>query len=133
MWVPSLFLFFFLLGQNGLQHVAWLGDMREVDFWGYRLGRTRRCSASVAGCTRATLKLRANLIRLVRLQRTGVRLAGAKAEFRQYVKNLPALDFHLSREIVDPNLTHPPLFNICFQSTQSLIATPWQWRFLKLP
>jgi hypothetical protein len=79
----------------------------------------------MAGCARATLKLRANFIRLVRLQRTGVRLAGAQAEFRQNVKNLPALDFHLAREIVDPNLTHPPLFKICFQSTQSLIATSW--------
>jgi hypothetical protein len=41
-----------------------------------------------------------------------VSLAAIQAEFRQYVKNLLALDFHLAREIVDPNLTHPPLFNI---------------------
>jgi hypothetical protein len=41
-----------------------------------------------------------------------VGLAGGQAEFRQYVKNLPALDFHLAREIVDTNLTHPPLFKL---------------------
>ena len=47
------------------------------------------------------------------LQRTGVGLAGGQAELRQYVENLPALDFHLAREIVDSNLTHPPLFKLC--------------------
>jgi len=58
--------------------------------------------------------MRANLYRLVFLQRTGMRLAAGQAEFRQYVKNLPTLDFHLAREIVDTNLTHPPLFNMCY-------------------
>jgi hypothetical protein len=41
-------------------------------------------------------------------------LAAGQAEFRQYVKNLPTLDFHLAREIVDTNLTHPPLFKISY-------------------
>jgi hypothetical protein len=41
-------------------------------------------------------------------------LACAQAELRQNVKNLPALDFHLAREIVDTNLTHPPLFRFCY-------------------
>ena len=70
--------------------------------------------AAVAGSARSALKMRANLVGLVLLQRTGVGLAAAQAEFRQYVKNLPALDFHLAREIVDTNLTHPPLFKICY-------------------
>jgi hypothetical protein len=43
-----------------------------------------------------------------------VGLARGQAELCQYVKNLPALDFHLAREIVDTNLTHPPLFKLCF-------------------
>jgi hypothetical protein len=43
-----------------------------------------------------------------------VGLAGSQAKLRQYVKNLPALDFHLAREIVDSNLTHPPLFRLCY-------------------
>ena len=62
------------------------------------------------------LEMRAHLLGLIRLQRTGVGLACAQAEFRQYVKNLPALDFHLAREIVDSNLTHPPLFKSAAQS-----------------
>jgi hypothetical protein len=41
MRVPGFFLFFFLLGQDGFQNIARLGDMREVDFGSYRLGRTR--------------------------------------------------------------------------------------------
>jgi hypothetical protein len=41
-------------------------------------------------------------------------LARGQAKLRQYVKNLPTLDFHLAREIVDTNLTHPPLFKLCY-------------------
>jgi hypothetical protein len=58
--------------------------------------------------------MRANLIGLVVFQRAGVGLAAGQADFRQYVKNLTALDFHLAREIVDTNLTHPPLFKLCY-------------------
>jgi hypothetical protein len=57
--------------------------------------------------------MRANLIGLIFLQRTGVGFARGQAELCQYIKNLPTLDFHLAREIVDTNLTHPPLFKIC--------------------
>jgi hypothetical protein len=64
----------------------------------------------MAGRARSALKLRANLVGFITLKAAGVGLACAQAEFRQYVKNLSALDFHLAREIVDTNLTHPPLF-----------------------
>jgi hypothetical protein len=60
----------------------------------------------------AALYVRADLLCFVALQGTGVRFAGSQAKLRQYVKNLSALDFHLAREIVDTNLTHPPLFNL---------------------
>jgi hypothetical protein len=60
--------------------------------------------------------MHANLLCLIVFQRTGVGLAGGQAELRQYVKNLTALDFHLACEIVDTNLTHPPLFDICYPS-----------------
>jgi hypothetical protein len=43
-----------------------------------------------------------------------VGLSGGQAELCQYVENLPALDFHLAREIIDTNLTHPPLFKMWF-------------------
>jgi hypothetical protein len=58
--------------------------------------------------------MRAYLVGFIALQRTGVGLARGQAELCQYVKNLPALDFHLACEIVDTNLTHPPLFKWCF-------------------
>jgi hypothetical protein len=56
---------------------------------------------------------RTNLVRFVRLQRAGVRLASSDAEFRKKVENRARLDFKLFREIVDTNLTHPPLFSVC--------------------
>jgi hypothetical protein len=59
--------------------------------------------------------MRTHLLRLVILNGTRVRkLALTQAQFRQYVKDLPAFDFHLAREIVDSNLAHPPLFRICY-------------------
>jgi hypothetical protein len=103
-------LFFLLLGgQNGLQHVAGLGDVREIDFGRDTLRRARK-GAALAARPRSTLKLCADLLRLVVLQRTGVGLAAGQAKFRQNVKNPPTLDFHLACEIVNTNLTHPPLF-----------------------
>jgi hypothetical protein len=80
--------------------------------------------------------MRANLIRLRLLERTGVGLAAGQAEFRQYVENLPALDFHLAREIVDTNLTHPPLFKNLLPKAFSRPprrTTSWQWPLIKIP
>lgn len=59
------------------------------------------------------LELRANLVSFVPFDRTRVCLAFAQTEFREDVKNLPALDFQLAREIVNSNLAHPPLFRMC--------------------
>jgi hypothetical protein len=102
-----LFLFF---GEDGLQHIARLGDMREINF-GHNI---LRGASSLRACgPRSTLKMRADLVSLIVLQGTGVGLAGGQAELCQYIKNLSALDFHLACEIVDSNLTHPPLFKWC--------------------
>ncbi len=87
--------------------------MGQVDLRLYPLRRTPR-TAWARGRTGATLKLRAHLLRLVVLNRTGVGLALTQSEFSQNVKNLLALDFHLAREIVDSNLAHPPLFETCY-------------------
>ena len=111
--VSSFGFLFLLLGQNGLQHVAGLGDVGEIDLGLNALWGARRRGVCVAAGLRGPLKLRANLVRLVVLKRTGVRLAAGQAELRQYVKNLPTLDFHLACQIVDSNLTHPPLFKVC--------------------
>jgi hypothetical protein len=104
-------LIFLFLGQDSLQHVARLGDMREI----YLRRRALRCARllrCLAGGSRSALKMRAHLVGLIVLQRTGVGLSGGQAKLRQYVENLPALDFHLARKIVDSNLTHPPLFEL---------------------
>jgi hypothetical protein len=119
MFLPGLGFLFLFLGQDGLQYVAGLGDMREIDFGRKALRSARGLRACVASRSRSALKMRANLLRFVFLQRTGMGLAGGQAELRQYVKNLPALDFHLAREIVDSNLTHPPLFKWCYPKTSS--------------
>ena len=111
--VPSLGFLFLLLGQYGLQHISGFGDMGEIDLGCNRLrGAGRRC-ARMARSPRSTLKMRADFFGLMLLNGAGVGFALAQAELSQYVKNLTALDFHLACEIVDSNLAHPPLFNIC--------------------
>ena len=114
------FLFLFLLvRQNSLHHIPGLGDVREIDLGLDALGRARGRAAGVAAGLRST-QLGANLVCLVVFQRTGMRLAAGQAEFHQYIKNLPTLDFHLACQIVDSNLTHPPLFKMC--SPRPLVA-----------
>ena len=118
MSVACLGFLFLLLGQDGLQHVAGLGDMREINLGRNGLRSARGLRGGCARGPRSALKMRAHLVGLIVLQRTGVGLAGSQAEFRQNIENLPALDFHLAREIVNTNLTHPPLFKL-FSNTFS--------------
>jgi hypothetical protein len=79
MTLPGLFFLFLLLGQDGLEHVTGLGDMREIDFGRDALRGARRGGAPLAGRSRSTLKMRANLLRLIVFQRTGVGLAACQA------------------------------------------------------
>jgi hypothetical protein len=110
--VARLFFFFLFLGQNGLHHIAGLGDVRQID-----LGNDdRRTVVARRGCAmrcrpRLPRKMRTDLIRLVAFQRAGVRFARLYTEFRKNVENRARLYFQLFREIVDTNLAHPPLFN----------------------
>ncbi len=110
MALACLRLNFLLLGHNGLHHIAGLGNVREIDLGRNCLGGARSRTTAVARCPRSTLKLRTNLVGLVVFNRTGVGLALSETELCQHVKNLTAFHFHLAREIVDSNLTHPPLF-----------------------
>jgi hypothetical protein len=105
---------FLLLRQDGLERIARLGDVRKVNLGlnGLRCPGCRGPCMSGRPC--AALEMRAHLVGFVQLQGTGVGLAFTKAELRQYVKNLPALDFHLACEIVDSYLAHPPLFTLCY-------------------
>jgi hypothetical protein len=112
--VARLFFLFFLLGQKGLHHIAGSGDVRKIDFWDDCFcAVTARRRACMRGVARLPRKVRTNLLSLVQLQRAGVRLARRNAQFRKKVENRPGLNFQLFREIVDSNLTHPPLFNVC--------------------
>jgi hypothetical protein len=116
---PRCFFLFFMLGLDSLQHIAGLGDVRQVDFGCNRLRRPRRPRRAMAGRLRSALEMLANLFRFVFFQRTGVRLALRHAQFCQYIQNLAALHFQLAREIVDSNLAHPPLFKICYPKPTS--------------
>jgi hypothetical protein len=114
MALPSVLLFLLFSGENRLQRVTGFGDVGEINLGRNRLGGTRGCAAGMAGGPRAATEMRADLFGLVLLQRAGVGLALGQAEFRQYVKDLSTLDFHLACKIVNSNLTHPPLFDFCF-------------------
>jgi hypothetical protein len=118
--VACLFFLFLLFGQESLHHIAGLGDVRKIDLRddGFRAvaGGRRAC---MRGVPRFPRKVRTNLLSLIQLQRTGVRLASRNAELRKNVENRPRLYFQLFREIVDTNLTHPPLFNVCRQKALS--------------
>jgi hypothetical protein len=109
--VVRLFFLFFFLGQNGLHHIAGLRDVREIDFRDDRLRAARRRRGRLRAMPGGMLEMRTNLLRLLQLQRTRVRFGLRNAEFRKNVENRSRLDFKLFREIVDTNLTHPPLFS----------------------
>jgi hypothetical protein len=109
--VARFFFLFLFLGQNRLHHIAGFGDVREVDFGcntllaagTWRSGRSRAPSL---------LKVRTNLFGFICFERTGVGFTSGYADFRKNVQNRARLNFQLFREIVNTNLTHPPLFNI---------------------
>jgi hypothetical protein len=110
--MTRLFFLFLLLGLNGFQHIAGLGDVRQID-----LGNDGWCAVTAGpSCgmrcrPRFLRKMRTNLIRLVAFERTGVRFARSHTEFRKNVENRARLYFQFFREIVDTNLAHPPLFS----------------------
>lgn len=67
--MARLLLFFFLLGQNCLQHIARLGNVREVNLRRNRRSRiARRCCAGVSVCACAWRKMRTYLVCLILLQ-----------------------------------------------------------------
>jgi len=104
----------FLLLRDGAQHISRPRNMREVDLGldlvfaasGTRaLSRTRRRLGSAA-------KMFPHQVRFMIFQGTGVRLLLRNAYRGQHVKNFLALDFQLTGQIVDSNLTHPPSFPV---------------------
>jgi hypothetical protein len=98
---------------DGTQHVSRPRDIREVDLGldtvvggsGAR-GRLRRTGRRVG----AAAEMFPHQFRFVIFQRTGVGFLLRDAYRGQRVKNFLALDFQLTGQIVDSNLTHPLSF-----------------------
>ena len=85
--------------------------MRKVnlgfDFLGPGVGRAARLAGSMP--ISRTLEMRTNFLCFVLFERAGMRLLLGDTDFRQDIENGFALDFQLPGQIINPNLTHPPL------------------------
>ncbi len=104
----------FLLLRDGAQHVAWTRNMRQIDLgfdlvFGVRR-RGTRSSCRGGSAFGAGAKMLADQFGFVFLQRTRVRLLLRDTHRGQHVKNLFALDFQLTGQIIDSNL-HPLSFS----------------------
>jgi hypothetical protein len=99
-----------LLPRNLLQHIARLGDMRQINFCFDFVGvaaRTRRARRRGL-CVGSSAEMGPHLLCFVLLDRTRMRLFLGDANFDQDIKNRLALDFQFPGQIVNSNLTHPP-------------------------
>jgi hypothetical protein len=97
---------------DGLQHIARLGNSRQVNFGLDFARQGARCRSGGSGSSlRSSLSLPTevlpDLLGLVRLDGAGVRLLVGDADLGQVVENFLALHFQLPRQIVDANLFHP--------------------------
>jgi hypothetical protein len=99
-----------LLCQNRLQHIARFGDVGKIDLGlqAISIGTGSASRLRVLAITR-TLEMRADLLRLMVFKRTGMRLFFGDAHLCQHVENRFAFDFQFSSQVVNSNLTHPPL------------------------
>jgi hypothetical protein len=99
-----------LLGEDCLQHIAGLGDVGEINLGLSALGigpggASRLRTLAVA----RTLEMRAYFFCFIVFKRTGMRLLLGDTHRGQHVENRFAFDFQFSSQIVNSNLTHPPL------------------------
>ena len=102
-----------LLLSDGAQHVSGTRNMREVDLGLEVFFAMDRACGRLGGTGRGigtATEMLPYQIRFVVFQRTGVRFFLRDAHRGQHVKNFPALDFQLTGQIVDSNLTHPLSF-----------------------
>jgi hypothetical protein len=91
------------------QNVAGLGDMGKVNFGLYAFRFATAGTRGLGGRSRFPLKMGAYFLCLVFFQRTRMRLFLGDPNFRKHIENCLAFYFQLSGQIVDSNLTHPPL------------------------
>jgi hypothetical protein len=101
-----------LLGDRA-QHVTRSRDVREVnlglDFF-FAVSSASRSPRRTRRRIGAPAEMLSHQVRFEVFQRTGVRFLLRDTHRGQYVKNFPALDFQLTGQIVDSNLTHPLSF-----------------------
>jgi hypothetical protein len=97
-----------LLGSDGIQNIAWLGNMRQINF-GLDLVafRTHRAGGPARTLRLFGVEIRANLDRFVVFNGTGMSLLLSDSNFRKCIENSFALNFQLPGQVVDSNL-HPP-------------------------
>jgi hypothetical protein len=87
--------------------------MREVDLSleiFFAVSGTRRSLGRTGRRIGTAAEMLSHQIRFMLFQRTGVRFLLRDAHRGQHVKNFLALDFQLTGQIVDSNLTHPLSF-----------------------
>jgi len=100
-----------LARQNGLQRIAGLGDLGEIDFGAELVAAATTATAvAVAGAAGLT-EILADLLGLIDLHGAGVGLFLRDADLDKHVENLFAFHFQLASQIVNSNL-HPPLLSL---------------------
>ena len=100
-----------LLADDCFQHIPGLGDVRKIDLCLYPLGFSathagRLCGGGILG---GSTKMDADLLSFVLLERAGVRFLFGNADFLQNIEDRLTFDFQFSGQVVNSNLTHPPL------------------------
>jgi hypothetical protein len=102
-----------LLGADGVQNIARLGNMGEIylglDFVGIS---TAGASGPAGGlCFAGGVEVGPHFFRFVVFNGTGMSLLLRDSDHRKYVQNGLTLDFQFSGQIVDSNLAHPPFLS----------------------
>ena len=96
--------------RDGLQHIAWFGDVRKIDLR-LELVLRRRNARAAARAGLMLLIIRFDALRLVHFDGTGVRFLFGDADLEKNVEDFLALDLKFSGQIVDSNLVlHSALF-----------------------
>jgi hypothetical protein len=102
--------------RDGSQHISRTRYLREVDLgldFFLAASRTRRRLRRTRRRIGTAPEMPPHQFRFVIFQRTGVRFLLRDTHRGQRVKNFLALDFQLTGQIVDSNLTHPLSFPFC--------------------
>jgi len=100
-----------------LQHIAGLGDVRQVNLGLELVWRGGRRTHPTAGSGRLIREVLLHSLSFVFFDRAGVRLFLGDADLGQNIKDLSTLDFEFSCQIVDSNLVQhyapfPPLIPV---------------------